>query len=67
MAGPPKKVEAKVAKAKKPKSKKASMYEVSEDHAKRKNKACPKCGPGVFMAMHEKRNHCGKCGFTEWH
>ena len=33
---------------------------------KAKNKTCPKCGPGVFMAEHKNRSHCGKCGFTEF-
>lgn len=68
MAGPQKKPESKpqAKKEKKPKSKKASVYDVSDDSSKRKNKVCPKCGPGVFMAKHDKRSHCGKCGFTEW-
>ena len=29
-------------------------------------KTCPKCGPGVFMADHKNRTHCGKCGFSEF-
>lgn len=31
----------------------------------RKNQACPKCGPGVFLARHKDRVNCGKCGYTE--
>ncbi len=27
---------------------------------------CPKCGPGVFLAEHKDRWHCGKCGYTEF-
>ncbi|MEM3085835.1 MAG: 30S ribosomal protein S27ae [Halobacteria archaeon] len=27
---------------------------------------CPRCGPGVFMAAHEGRKSCGKCGYTEF-
>ena len=27
---------------------------------------CPKCGPGVFMAVHKDRVSCGKCGYTEF-
>lgn len=32
----------------------------------RKNPTCPKCGDGVFMAVHKDRKSCGKCGFTEF-
>ena len=31
-----------------------------------KNKTCPKCGPGVFLAEHGNRSACGKCGYTEF-
>lgn len=31
---------------------------------KAKNKSCPKCGAGVFMAVHKDRETCGKCGYT---
>ena len=27
---------------------------------------CPKCGPGVHMAEHYDRLHCGKCGYTKF-
>lgn len=43
----------------------SSLYEVSGESAKKKNKQCPKCGPGVFMAEHKDRRTCGKCGFME--
>lgn len=43
----------------------SSLYEVSSDSVKKKNKQCPKCGPGIFMAEHENRRTCGKCGFME--
>ncbi|MBU2589471.1 MAG: 30S ribosomal protein S27ae [Nanoarchaeota archaeon] len=26
--------------------------------------ACPKCGPGTFLALHKDRQTCGKCGYT---
>jgi len=42
-----------------------SMYEVSGDKLTRKNKTCPKCGPGVFMANHKDRLSCGKCNYSE--
>ncbi len=41
-------------------------YEISGDTLKRKNKSCPKCGDGVFMAKHSDRETCGKCGYTEF-
>ena len=43
-------------------SKKWTLYE----GGKRKNKFCPKCGAGVFMAKHKNRYTCGKCGYTEY-
>jgi ubiquitin-small subunit ribosomal protein S27Ae len=35
------------------------------DKGKKKNAACPKCGPGVFLAKHKDRTSCGKCGYAE--
>jgi len=32
---------------------------------RRKRKACPRCGTGVFLAEHADRYSCGKCGYTE--
>jgi len=65
-----KKGKAKERKGKKPKRKKpaykiSAVYEVTGDALKRKNKSCPKCGVGVFMASHKDRWTCGKCGYTE--
>lgn len=50
----------------KPSSKKYKMYEVAGSTLKRKNKFCPKCGTGVFLAQHKDRLTCGKCGYTEF-
>lgn len=47
-------------------SKKWKLYEKSADGIKRKNRNCPKCGPGVFMAQHKDRVTCGQCGYTEF-
>ncbi|MFH0978004.1 MAG: 30S ribosomal protein S27ae [Candidatus Woesearchaeota archaeon] len=33
---------------------------------KSKNKFCPKCGKGYFLAAHKDRSTCGKCGYTEF-
>jgi len=49
----------------KPAYKYAQNYDVSGDQVKRKNKTCPKCGAGVFMAKHKDRWTCGKCGYME--
>lgn len=47
-------------------SKRYQLYEVAGNSVKRKNKFCPKCGIGIFMANHKERATCGKCGFTEF-
>lgn len=53
-------------KKKKPVSQGASrFYEAKGAELKRKNKSCPKCGPGYFLAEHKNRISCGKCGYTE--
>lgn len=58
-----------MAKAKK-KEKKAmqvwKLYQVSGDKVERKNRFCSKCGPGVFLAKHNNRESCGKCGYSEF-
>ena len=41
-------------------------YEISGDTIKLKNKTCPKCGKGTFLANHKDRQTCGKCGYTEF-
>jgi len=46
-------------------SKVQNNYEVSGQEAKRKNKFCPKCGDGVFLAQHKNRLTCGKCHYME--
>ena len=47
------------------KTKKTSKRYVLYDKATRKNKFCPKCGPGVFLAKHKNRHVCGKCHYME--
>ena len=47
-------------------SHKYKMYDASGSELKRKNKFCPKCGVGVFMAQHKSRLTCGKCSYTEF-
>ena len=42
-----------------------TLYELSGNEVKRKNKSCPKCGPGTYLAKHNNRVTCGKCGYSE--
>lgn len=44
---------------------KRSLYKVEGGKVVRARRACPKCGPGVFLANHEDRISCGRCGYTE--
>jgi small subunit ribosomal protein S27Ae len=47
-------------------SKRWEKYEAQGDKISRKNKFCPKCGPGYFLANHKNRLTCGKCGYVEF-
>ncbi len=56
---------------KEPKQKQARIakkdyFKLEGDKLTRTRKHCPKCGPGVFMAEHQNRVSCGKCGYTEF-
>jgi small subunit ribosomal protein S27Ae len=42
------------------------FYAIEEDKLNRIRRDCPRCGKGVFMAQHNDRHTCGKCGFTEF-
>lgn len=42
------------------------LYEMKGGKLERKNKSCPKCGQGFFMAQHQDRLYCGGCGYTEF-
>jgi small subunit ribosomal protein S27Ae len=54
-------------KQKKPKkqNKRYLLYDISAG-LKRKNKFCPRCGSGIFMAQHKDRVTCGKCRYTDF-
>ena len=56
----------KTTKSKKQESKRWEKYEISGETLNRKNKFCPKCGPGYFLAKHKNRSTCGKCGYVEF-
>ncbi len=49
----------------KPTSKKYSHYTIEDGKIKR-DKTCPRCGVGVFLADHKTRLYCGKCKYTEF-
>jgi len=53
-------------KVKKEGKKLSALFEVSGDSIKRKNRTCPKCGPGMFLAKHKNRLVCGKCQYVEF-
>ncbi|MEW5897213.1 MAG: 30S ribosomal protein S27ae [Nanoarchaeota archaeon] len=56
----------KVQKARKEGRKLGALYIISAGKAERKNKFCPKCGPGMFMGRHSNRVVCGKCHYVEY-
>jgi ubiquitin-small subunit ribosomal protein S27Ae len=41
-----------------------TKYKV-EGSTLKKEKTCPKCGPGYFLADHSNRLFCGKCHYLE--
>ena len=41
-----------------------SKYAIEDGKLTRKQEYCPTCGPGVFLAVHGDRKHCGRCGYT---
>lgn len=53
-------------KAKKEGKKLSALFEISGDTITRKNRTCPKCGPGMFLGKHKDRVVCGKCQYVEY-
>lgn len=53
-------------KAKKQGKKLSALYNATSDKIERKNRFCPKCGPGTFMGAHKDRVVCGKCAYVEY-
>ena len=49
----------------KPVSEKWKKYSISGEDIK-KAKSCPRCGVGIFLAVHKDRLTCGKCKYTEF-
>ncbi|MDI6643168.1 MAG: 30S ribosomal protein S27ae [Candidatus Hodarchaeaceae archaeon] len=48
------------------KAAKSKLYKLEGEKLRRLRPQCPRCGPGVFMAEHENRWACGKCGYTDF-
>ncbi|HIH38758.1 30S ribosomal protein S27ae [Candidatus Woesearchaeota archaeon] len=48
------------------KRKKGTKVHSLYDKTKLKTEFCPKCGPGVYLAVHKNRTTCGKCGYTQF-
>ena len=55
-------------KQRKPKvsSKKWEKYKIEGETAKPIQRFCPRCGPGIFLAVSKGRLFCGKCHLTEF-
>ena len=41
------------------------LYDTGGETLRRTHLACPKCGPGTFLAEHANRRSCGRCGYSE--
>lgn len=42
-----------------------TLYEVRDGKAVRKNRQCPRCGAGTFLATYKTRMYCGKCHWSQ--
>ena len=49
----------------KPSSERYKKYTISGNNLSR-GKMCPRCGPGIFLAISKDRVYCGKCHYTEF-
>lgn len=49
----------------KPTSKKYTKYKIEGNTIKRERN-CPRCGPGVFLMHSNGRYYCGKCHYSEF-
>ncbi|MCL4345729.1 MAG: 30S ribosomal protein S27ae [Candidatus Thermoplasmatota archaeon] len=45
---------------------KREFYKLENNKLVRQKRNCPRCGVGVYLAEHEDRFTCGKCGYTEF-
>lgn len=42
-----------------------ARHEYYDDDGTPTKDQCPRCGD-TFLADHSDRQHCGRCGYTEW-
>lgn len=49
----------------KPTSEKWKHYKIVDGKIQR-DKTCPRCGAGIFLAVSKDRMFCGKCKYTEF-
>ncbi len=66
MADPKPKPKGGASKAKKKGRSLSTLYALAGERLQRKNKFCPKCGSGTYMAQHANRAVCGKCQYAEF-
>ena len=45
---------------------KGPMWEIKDGKVVRTHRECPRCGSGVYMAIHYTRVSCGRCGLTRF-
>ena len=45
---------------------KHGFYKIEGNRLERTRQSCPKCGSGTFLARHQDRVSCGRCGYTEF-
>jgi len=50
----------------KPTSKKYSKYTIGENGEIKRERFCPRCGPGIFLMNSQNRFYCGKCHYSEF-
>jgi len=46
-------------------SKKYTKYKIEGNIVKRE-RSCPRCGPGIFLLNSQGRVYCGKCHYSEF-
>lgn len=50
----------------KPTSKKYTKYKIGDDGSIKRERYCPRCGPGVFLINSQGRLYCGRCHYSEF-
>ena len=50
----------------KPTSKKYTKYKIEGNKITKRERNCPRCGPGIFLMISNRRSYCGKCRYTEF-